>query len=146
MERGTEVTNFQSVDWILTQILEWYTSSYSFYSFGFLLLIVFIGLEHFDDTDGDLAHAYHSSHLTKHPGEIHFNENINWVANTTGGVNLLAVALHEIGHTLGISHSNVATSVMTSTIFNNKTKLDGDDIAAIRFLYGKRQLLSFPYP
>jgi matrix metalloproteinase-19 (RASI) len=58
------------------------------------------------------------------------------VTTKTGGTNLRAVALHEIGHAIGIKHSQAAQSVMRDVILNNNTELYPDDIAAIRWMYG----------
>lgn len=77
------------------------------------------------------------------PGEIFMDEDENWctdstINDTSKGANLLAVALHEIGHAIGLKHSEKnITSIMHSVIRNNNTKLLDDDIAAIRWLYGK---------
>jgi predicted Zn-dependent protease len=58
------------------------------------------------------------------------------VTTATGGANLRAVALHEIGHAIGIKHSDVPESVMSDIITNNKIQLHDDDISAIRWMYG----------
>ena len=97
-------------------------------------MIIYVITGHF--ADGVLAHAYNPHSSNSFPGEIHFNEDKNWVTTTTGGVNLRAVALHEIGHAIGIKHSNAAQAVMKNVIMNNNTKLYDDDIASIRWLYG----------
>ena len=52
------------------------------------------------------------------------------------GTDLLAVAIHEIGHNLGLDHSNVGNSIMYPFIQNNINGLHDDDINGIQKLYG----------
>lgn len=52
---------------------------------------------------------------------------------------LLGVALHELGHALGLPHSADSSSVMFSHL-NHRTKLSTGDVTAIRALYGARSL------
>ena len=62
---------------------------------------------------------------------------------------LLAVAIHEIGHNLGLDHSNVGNSIMYPFIQNNINGLHHDDIDGIQKLYGvpatdtRGQLITF---
>ncbi|XP_028409751.1 uncharacterized protein LOC114532446 [Dendronephthya gigantea] len=90
-----------------------------------------------DGPGGTLAHAFDPHSSNGSPGQIHFDEDENWVTTTTGGVNLKALALHEIGHAIGIKHSDVDPSIMKDVISNDGTELFDDDIAAIRWMYGK---------
>ena len=53
-----------------------------------------------------------------------------------GGVDLLSVAIHEIGHNLGLDHSNVKRSIMYPFIQNDVQALHADDINGIQNLYG----------
>lgn len=54
------------------------------------------------------------------------------------GVDFFQVATHEIGHSLGLAHSNVYSALM-APFYKGYTKsfsLGRDDIAAIQALYG----------
>lgn len=73
------------------------------------------------------------------PKPVHFDDqehtwNIGAAPNT---FDVETVALHEIGHILGLAHSNVAGAVMFPTVSSNFTKraLTQDDIDGIRSLY-----------
>ena len=65
-------------------------------------------------------------------GDIFFNSEVSYDPDR-----LMAIALHEAGHALGLPHSNNPTSVMFSH-FNNRTTLSASDVLAIRKLYGRR--------
>ncbi|MBL8892466.1 MAG: matrixin family metalloprotease [Planctomycetaceae bacterium] len=54
---------------------------------------------------------------------------------------LYSVALHEIGHALGLSHSTAATSVMNPRSINSR--LSAQDINNLRAIYGNRALDPF---
>ena len=95
----------------------------------------------FDGRGNVLAQAFFPE-----DGRIHFGEDENWTSNTGPGVNLLTIALHEIGHALGMDHSGVNAAVMhaiTKKGENAVRKLHSDDIVGIRELYGKKSPLSF---
>ena len=73
------------------------------------------------------------------PKPVHFDDtehtwNIGAAPNT---FDVETVALHEIGHILGLAHSNVAGAVMFPTVSSNFTKrqLTQDDIDGVRNLY-----------
>jgi hypothetical protein len=70
-------------------------------------------------------------------GSIYFNDAYTWSAGTGGsGYSLLHVAMHEIGHALGLEHSNVAGAVLNPS-YSGITTLGSDDILGIISLYGK---------
>jgi hypothetical protein len=48
---------------------------------------------------------------------------------------LYTVALHEIGHALGLGHSSVCLAVMYPTYSSTKYGLNSDDVAGIRAIY-----------
>lgn len=95
-----------------------------------------------------------SRHLDAIWGDIHFNSEINWSANVEGltssrssekteGINIYGVAIHEIGHSLGLSHNDDMSSLMysryTETVLNwnprDNPELPEIDIQHIRELY-----------
>jgi Matrixin len=79
-------------------------------------------------------------------GDIHFNDrDFKW---TTGKTNsgadtykILPVAVHELGHSVGLTHSAIfnATMFFASQGDDRAETLDPDDVAGVRFLYGPRQ-------
>jgi len=72
-------------------------------------------------------------------GDIILNTNLN--LNDTQD-ELYRVALHEIGHTLGIDNSTNSDSVMSS-ILTNRVSLSAIDIASVQALYGTRSVDAF---
>ena len=50
-------------------------------------------------------------------------------------VDIQRVALHEVGHAIGLNHSSAAGSIMNPSVGNQYT-LSSDDIAGIQALYG----------
>lgn len=83
----------------------------------------------FDGTGGILAHAYSPGH-PDYTGDAHFDAAEHWSLNTTEGVNLFQVAVHEFGHSLGLDHSNDRKAIMYPIYrkLNSNLKLDNDDI------------------
>lgn len=108
---------------------------------------------------GTLAHAYPPpagvdwDHLS---GLTHFDEAEDWsAAAQTGAVNqpidLQAIALHEIGHAVGLRHSQIqnTTAIMHQSFYNNlsgnaRRVIANDDINGIRALYGTGTLIGGP--
>uniref|UniRef100_A0A914H837 Peptidase metallopeptidase domain-containing protein n=1 Tax=Globodera rostochiensis TaxID=31243 RepID=A0A914H837_GLORO len=99
---------------------------------------------------GVLAHA-----TFPQDGKLHFDDDENWVfmdGNKIGNhrfTDMYWVALHEIGHVLGLSHSNIETAIMAPFYQdprdlvdwrgNYKTpELTQDDTRAAQQIYGKR--------
>uniref|UniRef100_T1HU38 ZnMc domain-containing protein n=1 Tax=Rhodnius prolixus TaxID=13249 RepID=T1HU38_RHOPR len=111
----------------------------------------------FDDKGGVLAHAEYPS-TDKETAEIHFNQASKWhfdlTISATGNdaSSLFWVLVHEIGHTLGLRHSNDRKSVLYPYYgFPNvstfaELDLYQEEIHAIQFLYGKPLPPSPPPP
>ncbi|XP_072332004.1 uncharacterized protein [Scyliorhinus torazame] len=90
----------------------------------------------FDGPNGVLAHAF--SPGPNIGGDAHFDEDERWT-NTSSGINLMQVATHEFGHSLGLGHTNISGSVMFpfyTFVPQDSFGLSNDDIEGIQSLYG----------
>ncbi|KAK6633344.1 hypothetical protein RUM44_003946 [Polyplax serrata] len=90
----------------------------------------------FDGPGGNLAHAY----FPNFGGDAHFDDSENWSVTTKNGTNLIQVAVHEFGHSLGLAHSDAKKSIMAPIYTGNwkHIQLGEDDIKGIQRLYGKK--------
>ncbi|KAK4875045.1 hypothetical protein RN001_011467 [Aquatica leii] len=91
----------------------------------------------FDGPSGVLAHAFYPS--TPESGDVHFDEEEDWKIMTapSTGTDFYSVAVHELGHSLGLAHSPVAAAVMYPTYkYIDKTHgLNYDDKLGIYTIY-----------
>ena len=94
--------------------------------------------EPFDGVLGILAHAF-----APESGRFHLDAAETWAVDfkreeSKAAIDLESVALHEIGHLLGLSHSNVKESVMYPSLKPREKKLNlkFDDIEGVQYLYG----------
>lgn len=100
----------------------------------------------FDDTGGTLAHAGPPNWPnTSVRGKLHFDDSETWSLDAAPGtIDLETVALHEIGHNLGLMHSAVTGAVMYEYYVGVRRYLHFDDIEGIRSLYGTRVTIPAP--
>jgi len=82
---------------------------------------------------GQVAHAFFPL-----SGEAHFDDDETWVDTPDESQfnrDLYAAAVHEIGHLLGLNHSQSPDSIMYATHQNGKRTLTEDAISDIKNLY-----------
>lgn len=96
----------------------------------------------FDGIQGVLAHAWSLQSSKPFGGQMHLDENENWSQmhgfDEEGKffTHLLTVVIHEIGHILGIGHSEFREAMMFPSYNGIKTQLHEDDLAAAQATLG----------
>ncbi|KAK8711164.1 hypothetical protein V6N13_146457 [Hibiscus sabdariffa] len=101
--------------------------------------------EPFDGVLGILAHSF-----SPESGKLHLDAAETWavdfgVEKSDVAVDLESVAVHEIGHLLGLAHSPVKTAVMYPSLKPREKKVDLsiDDIQGVQSLYGSNANFTF---
>lgn len=119
--------------------------------------VAFLPNVHGDNKFGNAyAHAFYPScnigngpfNCTGTSGDVHFNDQTyTWGTGNGGSVqDIQTVALHELGHSLGLDHSSDPSAVMYATAAYGKVQrsLTQDDISGIQSIYPTyRDLRSF---
>lgn len=95
----------------------------------------------FDGVNGVLAHAFYPPpNGGALAGDMHFDDGETWTdsARTDGGqpIDLVTVAAHELGHSLGLAHSTDSSALMYPYYSQSHRYLSTDDISGIRAIYG----------
>lgn len=112
------------------------------------IVFSFMGADHsedltdepFDGPGNVLAHAFFPPPAGGPlAGKVHFDIDEPWsLADPSVGTDLVSVAAHEIGHALGLDHSNQRDAMMFPTFSGPQRSLAPDDLNGIRALYGRR--------
>lgn len=82
-----------------------------------------------------LAGAYAPQPINNYSiaGDFYFNTEYAFSNGT--GYDLFTIAAHEVGHALGLSHSEITTAIMAAIYPGVKTDLTTDDVSGIRSIY-----------
>lgn len=106
------------------------------------IIIRFVSGEHgdfegFDGPDGTLAHAFFPPpNAGPLAGDAHFDDDETWSIDLpASGTDLVTVAAHEFGHSLGLAHSQVTSALMFPFYGGPNRRLGQDDIDGITQLY-----------
>jgi Matrixin len=88
----------------------------------------------FDGPSGVLAHTFYPAAPNPEPiaGDMHFDDDESWHVGVN--MDIYSVALHELGHALGLGHSDNPADVMYPYYKDVTTLADGDK-AAILTMY-----------
>ncbi len=93
-----------------------------------------------DGPSGILAFAYYPNDINPEPiaGDMYFDADENWSLDKDVDFDLRFTALHELGHSLGIDHSDDPTAIMYPFYQSGiEPELRQDDIDAIQALYAE---------
>ena len=99
---------------------------------AFSVTFIYVGL---DDKPTDVNR---DGHLDTASNEIYYNEAFAWLLAADGkGIDLESVALHELGHSLGIGHFDATpTAVMSPVYVGEHRGLEPLDRAALCSIWG----------
>jgi hypothetical protein len=98
-----------------------------------------IGAINIDGVGGTLAHTYQpGTEALTSPfgstimGDLHIDSSEDWGSS----FDLSTIMLHELGHALGLGHSDDINSIMFAGYMGPRLTLGADDIAGVQSIYG----------
>ena len=88
----------------------------------------------FDGAGKALAHAFFPE-----DGIVHFDDDETYTDGVSTGTNLFSVALHEIGHVLGLAHSQHSYAIMHQTYkaYDPNMNVTDEEKHGIDYIYGE---------
>ena len=99
----------------------------------------------FDGPGKVLGHTFYPAPPNPEPiaGDLHFDDSEDW--HVGADMDLYSVVLHELGHALGLGHSDKPGAVMYP-YYRQSGELTQEDIGALRELYAAREASQDPPP
>lgn len=95
----------------------------------------------FDGIGNVIAHAFFPPPCGGvHAGDLHFDEDETFAESPDDGIHLGAVAIHEIGHLIGLGHSADTSAIMFPIYDPSRLTLRDDDVNGVQALYGPPRL------
>ncbi len=105
-----------------------------------------IGSHSFDGRSGVLAHAFFPPpNGNTISGDMHFDLAENWTCNASG-IDIGIVAIHELGHAIGLRHEQSNTAIMNPFYNPNVGSLRTDDINGAVAIYGAAPVVGADEP
>ena len=97
-----------------------------------------IGSHSFDGPSAVLAHAYYPPpNGTTASGDLHFDRAESWSCSAGPAlIDIGIVAIHEIGHSIGLNHEQTQPAIMQPTYNPGVSAPLADDISAASSIYG----------